>query len=387
MTTTRRGLVPGLGCAVVAVGLLALLPLVADGEPVPGIEERAWWFLLATVLVQSAAVVGSQRRPELLLVVAAVPLLPAVAAPSAGFSVTAVGVLVGTFLVVLHLRPLSRAALVLAAAVLLVGLGQAVNDGGAAPVAALLQALVVVGLPVLPALVVATQREAREARRQEVLALRREQEALAAAVAARERTAMSRELHDIAAHHMSGIAVMAAALGRLVETDPDAAKRSAALLRDQSRAVLDDLRRVVGLLRDGPDADRPTETVGAVAGLVAARREAGADVDLVRSDDGAVPGPLAQLVVYRMVQESLANAASHAPGAPCSVTVARHGDRLSVTVTNDPSDDVGRASGGGFGLVGMAERARLVGGTLAYGPIPSGGWEVRLTVPVEEDPA
>jgi signal transduction histidine kinase len=203
--------------------------------------------------------------------------------------------------------------------------------------------------------------------------------------------AMSRELHDIAAHHMSGIALMAAAMERQVDSDPGAAKLSARQVRAQSRAVLDDLRRLVGLLREEADATRPVESLDAVAALVENRRAAGAEIDLVvpagDPEHGLGVGPLAQLVVHRMVQESLANAAAHAPGARCGVEIGEpHDGRLVVTVRNGAPSGPDPGPGSGFGLLGMAERAQLVGADLTHGATPDGGWEVRLTLPVEDPP-
>ncbi|WP_129338254.1 sensor histidine kinase [Cellulomonas endophytica] len=392
--------------------LLAVLPAAAARDAslgaVPGPATGAWWTAAVVLVAQAAAVAEVARHPgRLLPAVAAVPLVLALVGPSAASTLTAVAVLVAVHLAAVHHPPARlRAALVVTA--LLVAVGQAVAElragtgvgPGTAAVAGTGQALVVVGLPLLLGSLVAARRQAERARRQEVAAVRREQDALLAAAAARERTAMSRELHDIAAHHLSGIALLAGAVERQVATDPDAARASARLVREQSRSVLDDLRRLVGLLREDGDGGRPVETLAALEALVRRRREAGADVVLV-TDPPAGPaadlvGPLAQLVAHRMVQEALANAAAHAPGAPCVVEVALPApDRLLVTVRNGPppagrgaaAGAAGAAEGarGGFGLVGMAERAQLVGGELAYGPAPDGGWRVRLGLPVETD--
>jgi signal transduction histidine kinase len=280
---------------------------------------------------------------------------------------------------------------------LLLATGQCLNqvragepDLGAAIAGGLVQGLVVVGLPLLFGLVVAAQRDTREARHHEVQALRREQDALLQVAVSRERMAMSREVHDIAAHHMSGIALMAAAMDRQIDSDPATAKRSARQVREQSRAVLDDLRRLVGLLREDAEATRSVEGLDALSALVENRRATGSEIDLVvparSTEHGAGVGPLAQLVVYRTVQESLANAAVHAPGARCTVEIGDPRDgRLSVVVRNGVPAGPDPGPGGGFGLVGIAERAQLVGADLTYGPTPDGGWEVRLTLPIEDE--
>ncbi|WP_147260449.1 sensor histidine kinase [Pseudonocardia hierapolitana] len=385
-------------CGLVSIAMLLALPAVAGTDPdahaLPRPGGAGWWTMVAVLVLQATALAWVRRFPATVLPgLAAVPLVLAWVAPGAAFSLTAVAELAGVFLAVAH--PARRPWIALVATALLLATGQFLNEvrGGTSDIAAaatgaLLQALVVVGLPLLLGLAIAGQREAREARDQEVQALRREQDALLQAAVSRQRVAMSRELHDIAAHHMSGIALMAAAMDGQIDADPAAAKRSARQVREQSRAVLDDLRRLVGLLREDADAARPVETLDAVSALVETRRAAGLEIDLVvlagSPGSGAGLGPLAQLVAYRMVQESLANAAAHAPGAPCAVEIGGpHGGRVTIAVRNGAAAGPDPGRGGGFGLVGMAERAQLVGGELTYGATTDGGWEVRLTLPVE----
>ena len=389
------------GCGLVSIGLLLALPAAAAGDPAFGPVPRpggaGWWTIAAVLVLQALAVAWVARFPTTVLPgLAALPLVLAWAVPGVAFTVTAVAELAGVFLAVVTRPPRRRLEVALAATAVLVATAQFLNeirsgmpDVGTAVIGALLQTLVVVGLPLLLGLVIAAQRDAQEARHQEVQALRREQDALLQAAVSRQRVAMSRELHDIAAHHMSGIALMAAALDRQIDSDPATARRSARQIREQSRAVLDDLRRLVGLLREDADAARPVETLDAVSALVETRRAAGSEIDLVvpagsrgRSAD---VGPLAQLVAYRMVQESLANAAAHAPDARCAVEIGDpHDGRIAITVRNGPPAGPDPGPGGGFGLVGMAERAQLVGGDLTYGSTPDGGWEVSLALPVED---
>jgi signal transduction histidine kinase len=384
-------------CGLVAICLLLAMPAVTAEEPdfgLPRLGGPGWWTVVVVLVLQAVAVAWVGRYPRTALpALTAVPLVLVWAVPGGVFSTTAVAELAGVFLAVVALPPRRRWTTLVVTGLLL-ATGQFLNevrsgapDLATTAVGAALQALFVVGLPLLFGLVVAAQRDARKARHQEVAALRREQDALLAAAVSRERMAMSRELHDIAAHHMSGIALMAAAMDRQIDTDPAAAKRSASQVRAQSRAVLDDLRRLVGLLREDADATRPVETLDAVSALVENRRATGSEIDLVvppGSLENRV-GPLAQLVVYRMVQESLANAAAHAPGARCAVEIGEpHEGRLAVTVRNGAPTGPDPGPGGGFGLIGMAERAQLVGGDLVHGATPDGGWEVRLTLPVEE---
>lgn len=388
-------------CGLVAIGLLLSMQAAAATDPTFGPLPRpgatGWWAVATVLVLQAVATAWVSRFPTTVLPgLAAAPLVLAWVAPGAAFSLTAVAELAGVFLVVVARPPRRRLWFALGTTALLLATGQVLNevrsgmsDTATAVTVAPLQALVVVGLPLLLGSVVAAQRDAREARQQEVAALRREQDALLQAAVSRQRVAMSRELHDIAAHHMSGIALMAGAMDRQIDSDPAAAKRSARQVREQSRAVLDDLRRLVGLLREDADATRPVETLDAVSALVETRRAAGSEIDLVLPAGSTAPdaglGALAQLVAYRMVQESLANATAHAPGAQCAVEIGDpHDGRLTIIVRNGTPAGPDPGPGGGFGLVGMAERAQLVGGELTHGATPDGGWEVRLTLPVED---
>ncbi|UOE43598.1 sensor histidine kinase [Agromyces larvae] len=391
-----------------ALPLLAAAEAGSDDPSTVTPAQPGWWAVVVLGLAQAGAMLWVRRFPRaVLLLVALVPVIHALVVPGATFSLTTAAVVVAVAWAVM-LLPLGRSAVVVPVAGLLVAVAQWGNEvrSGAVPdpasmiatSGALLQGLVAVAIGVVIGLFLRAQRAARIAREHEVQALARERDALARerealveAAVSRERVAMSRELHDIAAHHMSGIALSAAAISRQVDVDPEAAKLAAQQVRAQSTRALDDLRRVIGLLRDEPGGTRSVETLAAVRELVELRRTTGIEVEFVlhtaehdavtEHDLGAGVGPLAQLVAYRMVQESLANAAVHAPGAHCVVEIDdRRPDRLMVLVENDGSHAPDPGPGGGFGLVGMRERADLVDAELHYGATPGGGWQVRLTL-------
>jgi signal transduction histidine kinase len=397
---TRPGLaevISAVVCGAVAISGIAALPLLAAEEPRAGIPEISpadggWWIVVSLILLQVIALLWVKRWPRVVLAaVTLIPLVHALAVAGDTISLTTVAISFAVFWAAFR-EPLARLGALLPVVVVFVAGSQALNDvrGGAALdptiiIGSLLQAVAVVGIPFVLALFFAARRDARNSRENEVLALKRERDALVQAAVSRERIAMSRELHDIAAHHMSGIALLASAIYRQVDLDPDAAKVSAQQVRAQSTTVLDDLRRVIGLLRDGAETTRSVETLAAVTELVELRRAVGVEIELVvraaEHELGAGIGPLAQLVAYRMVQESLANAAAHAPGARCVVEVDdRDTASLTVLVTNDGAHAPDLGPGGGFGLVGMRERADLVDGALHYGATPDGGWHVRLTL-------
>ena len=412
-STAVRGRRPVLPVVLALVGgasalaLVVWLPSHLVGEHQLGPElqpgEVTWWMVTGVLLAQSVLVVVVARSPAgALVLVTGLPLviLLAPAPPLGLYTLSAIAETTGVFLAA-STTPLGRLRIALLSAASLVAAGQLLNGlrsgtsfTAAAVGAAVGQAVVVVGLPLLLGALVAARRAAEESHRRQLAALHGEQEALLAAASSRQRIAMSRELHDIAAHHLSGIALLSAAIVRQVDDDPGAAKASAGQVREQSRAVLSDLRRLVGLLREDGEAPRPAETIAALAALVEDRCAAGATIELTVTGPvarrAADVGPLGQLVVHRMVQESLSNAAAHAPGARCTVEVAAKAEAQSLlVVVRNEAVGASRAEAGGdehrsgFGLRGMAERAQLVGGCLTYGPGEAGGWQVRLVVPID----
>lgn len=393
---------------VVAVALLALVLVSAQVAPEQvgsdlALPPLAWLVGLAAVTAQAAVLAAGRPSPTArLLLVAAVAPVAAVTGLGAATGITSVAVVVAAYAVTVA-RPWPDPAWALAGATLLVAAGELarqVRQEGVTPSSVLLalaQGLLVVALPVAVGVVVGARREATRARVDEARAAAREQTALARTAVASERTAMARELHDIAAHHLSGIAVMTAALDRQIDTDPQGAKVAVREVRRQSTAMLRDLRSLVTMLRD--DAEAPgtspslgpaPETLGGIPALVDGARATGRDVGLTvlgaaPADLAATPvGPLAQLAAYRTIQEALANAARHAPGAPCEVEVdARSTHAVVLTVRNGaPSTPVVQApSSPGFGLAGMRERAELTDADLSVGPTDDGGWQVALTLP------
>lgn len=212
------------------------------------------------------------------------------------------------------------------------------------------------------------------------------QATLTRAAVAAERTRMARELHDVAAHHLTGLVVQAGAAERLVDGDPERAKESLRSVRAQGRETLDALRSIVGILRetgDGPSGTVPVPGLGDVADLVDQARASGAVVE--SHVDGTLPSlaPLADVTAYRTVQEALVNARRHAPGATVELRLRATAGSLVIVVENDLPVARDTSGGGGFGLVGMRERADLVGGRLDTGATAEGQWRVRLELPVE----
>lgn len=210
-----------------------------------------------------------------------------------------------------------------------------------------------------------------------------------------ERTALARELHDIAGHHLSGIIVSAQAAAALTQSDPERARAMMQTVQDDARITLTDLRRTVGLLRSDDDMGpaehpRPVPSIAAVPALVDAARDRGQRVSYELVGEARALGPLAETAAYRMVQESLANSARHAPAAQCHVHVEFGSDAVELTVSNDAAPAAARPARAetgrreGYGLAGMIERAELIGAHLATGPTAGGGWINRLSIPLDE---
>ncbi|PRY14695.1 sensor histidine kinase [Kineococcus rhizosphaerae] len=387
----RRDVLVAAGTAAVTLSLLLLVPFLLAGEEpaaartVPPVLSGRWSLLAVLFLVQAAALLAVRPAPRAtVLAVAVLAAATTALGPQSlhGLGGPAVVVAVAVAVTRSSSSSSSRAVWrdwpVLVLAVLAIAGGE-LAAGTPAP-AALVQGVALVGLPALGGLVVRSRRDVHRA----VLG---ERDALVAAAVSRERTAMARELHDIAAHHLSGIALMAAVVDRQIDTDPARAHEGARQIRAQSTSVLDDLRRLVGLLREDVEAERSVESVATIADLVARsprpvalRTQRREGFDLAHG-----VGPLAQLAVHRAVQEALSNAALHAPGADCCVEVDdRDPARLVVRVRNGAPAVRPERSSGGFGLRGMQERADLVGASLRYGPTPDGGWQVELGLERQE---
>lgn len=390
----RRDLLLAAGTTAAGLALLwsapALLTEDVPAADLPAAFSSGWWLASVPVLAQGVALLRAWRTPRSTLVLVAV--LAAVSAatlPAELRGIAGVAVLVAVVLAVAVSVAKVWPSLIATTAVVAAGEVLGAFLAGGAPVAPTLlggvaQAVGLVGPAALVGFVVRSRLDLRAARQ-------REQEALVEAAVARERTAMARELHDIAAHHLSGIALMAAVVDRQIDTAPDRAHDGVRQIRAQSTSVLDDLRRLVGLLREDAAAERHVESVATIADLVH-RVGSTQPVTLQVLPRHGFPladgvGPLAQLAAYRTVQEALSNAAVHAPGAGCSVLVDdRDPAGLTLRVRNAEPPHPGSArseparSRGGFGLRGMQERADLVGARLRCGPTGEGGWQVELVL-------
>ena len=208
------------------------------------------------------------------------------------------------------------------------------------------------------------------------------QERLAEQAVHVERRRIAAELHDLVGHSLTVMLIGVTGARRLVRDDPDAAIEALTEAEAIGRASVGELRGSVRALRaDGATAAgvSPMPAASDVSGLVERMVAAGLSVELAVT--GAVDDieSVTGLVVYRVVQESLHNAARHAPGAPARVAMVVATDAVDVEVF-DAGTEVSGHGTAGLGLIGMRERVEAVGGTLQVGPV-AGGWQVRAHVP------
>ncbi len=216
--------------------------------------------------------------------------------------------------------------------------------------------------------------------------LERERDIEARRAASEERTRIAREMHDVVAHKVSLMTVQAGAAKTIAARDPDGAIQAMAAIEEAGRQALDELRQVLGVLRqdsDGMDLG-PQPGFGDIPQLVQRFKETGLEATMdATSTDTAIdlPGQTG-LAAYRIIQEALTNVLKHAgPETPTEIRLAVADDKLTIDVR-----DRGRGAtilpGSGQGITGMRERAQLLGGTLEAGPNPDGGFRVRAVLPL-----
>jgi len=258
-------------------------------------------------------------------------------------------------------------------------------DGGPAgeQVSRWLGGAVLVLLPGAVGIYVRTRAQLLSALRERAERAEAEQELLARDAVLTERTRIAREMHDAVGHRVSLMVLQAGAI-EMAAADQQRVEQLAGQMQTAGRQALDELRQMVGVLRAGEAEDAPLAPqpgLEALGPLVEESRQAGMAVELTELPDSARVDPAVSRAAYRIVQEALTNAAKHAPGAPVRVAVAHPAEQLVVRVVNGPGRASEPAAGGGYGLVGLAERVRTLGGRLTAEPRLDGGFEVEAELP------
>lgn len=217
--------------------------------------------------------------------------------------------------------------------------------------------------------------------------LERDRDARAQIAAAAERARIARELHDVVAHHVSVMVVQADGASYTLAADPDRAALALAAISRTGRTALADMRRLLGVLRHGPDPAAPERNplpgISQLGELLEQTRQSGLAVSFTVA---GVPRPLpsgAELAAYRIVQESLTNTRKHAgPGASAEVDLRYLEDELVLTVADDGRGAAAASDGAGHGLAGMRERVAVYSGSVTAGPRGGGGFEVTARLPL-----
>jgi signal transduction histidine kinase len=233
-----------------------------------------------------------------------------------------------------------------------------------------------------------SQRELMLALRERTRQAEAERDLRVSQARSQERTRIAREMHDVLAHRISLLSLHAGALEVRPDAPPAEIARAAGVVRACAREALEDLREVIGVLRTEPvagEAERPQPTLADVADLVEESRAAGTVVSLEEHVDGDRLPAATGRTVYRIVQEGLTNARKHAQGAAVFVTIdGAGGDGLTLEViSRRPLAQLGRPEipGAGAGLIGLSERASLLGGRLEHGRTDAGDYRLWAWLP------
>jgi signal transduction histidine kinase len=202
-----------------------------------------------------------------------------------------------------------------------------------------------------------------------------------------EQARIARELHDVIAHSVSVIVVQAGAAGDVFDERPDQARAALGSIEEAGRDALGELRRLISAVRPGQaeDPTQPQPGLDRLDELTERVRGGGLEV-VVRREGRPEPLPAGvDLSAYRIVQEALTNTLRHARATRAEVVVRFGPDAVEVDVSDDGrAAPASEENGGGVGILGMRERASLLGGTLEAGPLPAGGYRVHARLPLEQ---
>ena len=380
---------PVLYDGLLAVMLYAGIISVAAHAPA---DSR--WHLTSAMIVLAAISCGAtmlrRQRPIVALVLAAAPI---VLCPVLSINRNLLPLAVIIPLINIFLRAERRTAMVVAACCVTV-------ITGAAAAAAVENRIYTETMPpgasvLFIGIVCIAIGEARRSRRDYVLEVEerarraehgREEEALRRV--AEERLRISRDLHDILAHHIALITVQAGAAAHVLDKRPDAAREALRHIREAGSQALTDLHETISVLRTGEDrADKPADpTVGLdrLDDLIDGFVQAGLRVETEIRGARRRLSATADVAAYRVIQESLTNVRKHAGPVPARVLLDYQPRQISVQVENCAAALATAASGTGHGLIGMRERALTLGGSLEAGPLPGGGFRVTACIPSAE---
>jgi signal transduction histidine kinase len=358
--------------AAMGIGLLSLADITADRSDAGVVID----FVVGTAVCLALWV--RRRHPV------GVALLAVVAA--AFFAMAGGAVVIAIFNAAIRA---SRRALVAIVALALVSLAifPLLYPSGGSWVAQMLLGCLLIAVALGWGLFTRARREVIRSLRERAERLESEQRLRVEQAREAERRRIAREMHDVLAHRLSLLSVHAGALEFRPDADPEEIAEAAGVIRATAQSALEELRDVIGVLRDDADESTvqpPQPTLAQLPALIEESREAGMHIRLKMDApvDEVVPTAVGR-TAYRVVQEGLTNARKHAPAAAVEVTISANEHSLVVEVVNKQPVAVAASGvqGAGAGLVGLAERVSLLGGELEHGPGDDGDFVLRATLP------
>ena len=310
-----------------------------------------------------------------------------------GSTLAVFGPMVALFTIVVEC---SRVEMAIACVASALGLAAATYGGTSAALWfwAYVQNLVLMAASALGGLAVCAHRDSVRATEQRAEEAERTREEVAARRVEEERVRIAREIHDITAHSLSAVSIQTAAAERLIERDPAAAKEAVSLAHKTAKEALEEIRAMIGVLRTGDSSAEttPTEGTARLMDLADYLQEAGvtATLDVSGYNREATPAFI-DIALFGIAREATTNIVRHAHAKNASIVLESDGAKAMLTVRDDGDGSMGAADGvpstGGHGVDGMKERAKLLGGTLDAGPLSSGGFRVRASIPVGDSSA
>jgi signal transduction histidine kinase len=386
--TSRLGLPHGRDLALDAVLVAVFVGLLVDRQflglgTTTDIAGSAWW-TFPLLLSAALAMLWRRRLPEVAVVwfFAAYGIHALLTSDGIEGAVALFPALVGLYSLGAYAPP-RRLAIGLAGAVAFSALHDshdpALSFSDETETWSYLVFTSVLVLALVAGILVRTARESAVRRRAVLEAEERRAEAIAS-----ERAKIARELHDVVTHNVNVVVMQAMAASGVLDSDPARVRAPLEAIETSGREALAEMRRMLGVLREDDDLLlAPQPGVADIGRLAETMTRAGQAVSC--QVDGSVddlPDGMG-MVLFRIAQEALTNAMKHARGAPAEVRVRRTPTEVRLEVVNGPGVGEGEQSGARHGLIGMAERAALFGGTAESGPTPEGGFRIVATLPLE----
>ncbi|MET0837815.1 MAG: histidine kinase [Marmoricola sp.] len=367
-----------IGVGLCAMGFVEVLGARIGEDVVLG----PTWLNLVTVMLTTLPLCVRRRWPLAVAIVVsgAIAGRALVAEPLEIYPPALAG-LVATYSVAAY-APFRQAVVGYVVALAGIAVAAATGTGGPASPDVLPSAILLLTVWAIGLVVARRSSEVRGiAEQAEALDRRREEETRRAVEA--ERARIARDLHDSVAHSLAMIAIQAGGAVSVLERDPQRAAQSLRSIETTARNGLSEMRHLLHLVGEDDEQPRgPQPGLEQIADLVAGAESAGLEVRLSTTGVETTVAPGVGLTAYRIVQEALTNAAKHSTGGRTTIALGWEPSSLTVDVTSHGTPTAG-APGGGRGIVGMRERAQVVGGRLEAGTDPSGAFRVHAVLPTE----